>query len=139
MAYYNQYNNNNAEEEVQKVSKFNSGMAQIQRLHDLWLRSHVVVMRGDLRSWNWVLDRIWLELIGDIKVDDKRIEAWNDINKKIAELLMKLNSYNIILEDFRTEYYKSLIDKESFLRRLQNELGKGTKFEDLDEDSIEEF
>ena len=39
--------------------------------------------------------------------------------------------------DKRAEQYKILNEKELFLKRLENELGKGTTFDDGDEDDFE--
>lgn len=117
----------------QKVSKFSSGIAQLMRLDEIWKDTHRHVRTGRLEMWNWDLDRVWCELSADLedgnedgKKPDARIKKFEDINKEIAS--SKLNF---------GKYYQILMKKELFLRRLQNELGKGTSYEEGDDDYMD--
>lgn len=120
-------------------SVYNSGLAQIRRLDELWIKANLIAPKGRLDEWNWILDRIWLELIGDISKKGEEVGEWKVINSKISDLKNKLKTFTLRVGDFTSEYYQILTEKEEFLRRLQNHVGKGTKFEDLDEDSIDLF
>lgn len=140
-------------EQPEKISLYNSGMAQIKRLDELWAKSHKYVEAGELTKWNWILDRIWCELIGDIpekKDEDEDEEPDSDKKEKlddtdifnnhkilIGEINNNLINKKIKLIDWQRELYEALMEKEAFLRRLQNRLGKGTKLVDADEDMIE--
>ena len=114
-------------EQPEKISKYNSGIAQIYRVDNLWKNSHHHRCCGELILWNWDLDSVWCELVGDLKEDDERIEKFAELDKEVGLNLMK---------DKRL-LYKSLMNKEIFLRRLQNKLGKGTALMDANEDMIE--
>ena len=110
------------EQEQFKLSKYNQGMPQLFRLDALWQKLNLLMPSGKLVDANWVLDRVWLELIGD--AEQKDIEKFNDVDKKV---LLQKNKYKL---------YKTLMEKETFLRILQNKQGKGTAYEAPEEDEI---
>jgi len=115
-----------ADSSSQKTSKYNSGVAQIMRLDYLWQETHKCARQGDLQKWNWILDRVWLELAGDLDNDDNRVSDFNKFIKDVAEN-----------KDQTCMLYQTLMRKELFLRRLQNELGKGTSYEESDSDYMD--
>jgi len=143
------YNNDIQEKELDtgKISLYNSGMAQIRRLDELWVKIHKFAQDGDLTKWNWGLDRIWCELVGDIqenRKDDSDDEKKNNpterfifLNSMIGEVKNKLFKRLISIQDSQIGLYNLLMEKEAFLRRLQNRQGKGTKLVNADEDDIE--
>jgi len=110
------------EQEQFKLSKYNQGMPQLFRLDALWQKLNLLMPSGKLTDANWVLDRVWLELIGDAMEKDE--ENFDKIDKKIFQ---QKNKYKL---------YKVLMEKETFLRRLQNKQGKGTAYEAPEEDEI---
>lgn len=121
-------------EQNPKLSKYNSGVAQIYRLDELWKDTHKHRRNGLLEFWNWDLDSVWLELAGDIEETDPRVTTFNDINLNINELQSQLNKKVIRYETFRQKFYLLLMKKELFLRRLQNEIGKGSAYlDDMDD------
>lgn len=142
-------------EEPEKVSMYNSGMAQIKRLDELWNKVHKYAEGGLLTKWNWILDRIWMELIGDLDEEEELDETGEEeIDKKNNKQLNPINRFDnfnleigsvnkqfidkvLTLQDYQRIMYQTLMGKEAFLRRLQNKLGKGTKLVDVDEDMIE--
>lgn len=100
-------------------SLFNSTIAILYRIDDLWKRAHNHAMAGRLLMWNWALDRVWCELAADANKDDKKeYDAYNDKISKID----KRKSSELL--------YKTIQEKEIFLRLLQNKQGKGVKYED---------
>lgn len=137
----------------EKISLYNSGVAQIRRLDELWVKIHKYAEAGELIKWNWGLDRIWCELVGDIaedKDDDNELEKekektkeqspteiFNSFKLTIGSLNKKIAERIISLSDYQKDFYDILMDKEAFLRRLQNKQGKGTKLVDADEDDFE--
>ena len=154
------YESDEGQETSQKVSKYNSGVNIQIRLDKLWSDSHNHCRSGLFKRWNSDLDCIWLELAGDIKYkdnlkDDSKKETKKDIeyNKyksefdKFDESLLKFGQFeDNLIDGFqqvsssqlknRSQQYKRLIEKALFLKRLEKYLGKGTKWDDEDEDDF---
>jgi len=141
------------EEEEIKLSKYNSGIAIIYRLDGLWKDVNLHSRSGEFSKWNADLDRIWCELARDLKekkYEDKKDKEGNikeegyktKFDKIDSQVLKygnfsdgKINSFNKLTEQDivkREKQYKALMEKELFLRRLENSVGKGTAFEDED-------
>lgn len=130
-------------EDEQKVSKYNSGVAIQIRIDGLWKDANKHSRLNLFEKWNLDLDAIWRELARDIKKDE-----WED-KKKIYEKfdtdLAATGKFRDFAEDDgfaspeknalenRKKQYKLLNEKELFLKRLENDLGKGTAYEDEDE------
>lgn len=135
-----------AEDEV-KVSKYNSGVAIILRLDGLWKDTHKHSRAGFFYKWNQDLDRIWVELARDLddsEYNDKRDgdnvvkegykTKFDSFDKRLSDLKVPLK--DTLSNDFenpsetdmevRSKQYKILMEKELFLRRLENKVGKGT-------------
>ena len=128
-------------EEGSKKSKYNSAVAQLFRIDALWKDCHTHSRSGAYAQWNSDLDKVWCELAGDLDKNSNQEKEYVKINKKIGEIYTKDNSgFTLTDKDSKkkmTTNYNNLIEKEIFLRRLQNELGKGTAYADEDEDSFE--
>jgi len=105
-----------------KVSKYNSAIAQLYRIDALWIKAHRSAIGGDLLGWNWVLDRIWCELAANVK--DDKVKIFNDFVVEISDIKGK-----------KDILYHVLLRKEIFLRKIQNDQGKGDAYAD----SIEEY
>lgn len=129
-----------------KTSKINSGMLQVIRLDLLWKDAHFHSRNGMYRKWNEDLDRIWCELAGDVKEDVKEgekteAEKYEDLDKEYVKTISNIQkkgfkSYSD--EDLKKLHFqkKALMNKETFLRKLQNKQGKGTAY-DLDDDDFD--
>ncbi len=126
----------NQEEKENKSSKYNSGVDIIQRLDSLWTDSHRLAKSGKLMDWNWTLDRVWCELSGDLESDDTRIGKFSQFETDIENLKVEFIRYRIETV-FMKKLYNKIMDKELFLRRLQNKLGKGTAYKRDDEDDMD--
>ena len=144
------------QEEEQQVSKYNSGINIIMRLDELWKDTHKYSRMGMFDRWNSTLDRVWVELARDINETD-----YQDKKEGGETILGKKSNYDNFdvrlkaIGDFqdkkenefekpdkdkntkRAKQYKVLIEKELFLRRLENKLGKGTAWDDMDEDGFD--
>jgi len=129
----------NYSEGIGKSAKFNGAISQIYRLDNLWKDTHAHSRVGELEKYNWDLDRVWLELAGDFDEESKHNENFGAINKKIGDVKDKFKTGKINKDTFFSEYYSLLNEKELFLRRLQNKLGKGTEYESDDEDDDDSF
>ena len=112
------------EDSSPKLSKYNSAIAQLYRLDSLWQDTHLHCREGNLMKWNWDLDRVWCELAADTKQETK--DKFDEINLEIAKN-----------KNHPSKLYLELLKKEIFLRELQNKQGKGTAYQDEDEDMFE--
>lgn len=147
------------ESEITKLSKFNSAALISLRLHNLWVDVNNHSRKGVYAMWNGDLDRLWCELAADVmpsqkkegendktvKKDsdnDKIIKAYNKIKEDVKEVHPIKNwktssgfeGINSDEQDSQLKQYEILMDKEIFLRRLQNKQGKGTAYIEEDDD-----
>lgn len=129
----------------QKISKYSSGINKLIRLNNLWNDVNTHSRNGKFEKWNEDLDCIWSELSADLSDDDFKTkeESWNVFDSEILDIGQindKLNdTFNKIGNDEllkRSQQYKKLREKESFLRRLENEVGMGTTYRDEEEDEF---
>lgn len=106
-------------------SKYNSAVAQIMRLDNLWQMANYHALQGNLNKWNWVLDTLWRELASDALPDH-------------LKLILKLNERIIEAKINRNRFYQMLQAKDIILRRIQNQQGKGSVYSDPNEDLLED-
>ena len=99
------------------ISEFNEAGYQIARLHYIWSQCNYHAIFGNLLKWKWNLDRAWVELYADAQKKNK--------TKYEAEL--KVLNEKITMAKNKSELYQALQDKETFLRTLQDDVGKGSK------------
>lgn len=131
------------EEAEAKTSKYNSGIAQIYRLDNLWKDVNRHSREGKYLLWNEDLDRIWSELARDLKetefkLKEKEINELDSIIANVQPFKDGGSGFNPTTKEDNTkrnEQYKALMKKELFLRRLENFVGKGTAWEDEEEDN----
>jgi len=102
-----------------KISTYNSMDAIIFRINDLWSKFNSYVLSGRLIQANWVLDRLWGELVTDSKPDEQTK------NIEFREKLLKIKGVKEM-----GKLYLFLLEKEEFLRRLQDRQGKGVKHQE---------
>jgi len=127
------------------ISKHSSGVSIIIRIDGLWRDANLCSCTGLFDKWNRKLDVIWRELARDIKDDD-----WKTKKKEFdvfdADLVKQGPFQDMGSESFdkpeegastkRSKQYKILNDKELFLKRLENHLGKGTTWDNEDDDDF---
>jgi hypothetical protein len=151
-------------EEEKKISKFSSGINILQRVDFLWKNCHNYKRNGLYHRWNEELDSVWLELARDLKEEEyydldnegkiilnpskednvktKGYKSQFDNFEERLESLMPFTDSGMsgfqeptqAMKDNRNKQYKLLMEKQLFLARLENELGKGTSWEDEDDD-----
>jgi len=146
-----------AEEGQEKVSKYNSGVFIIQRLNDLWNMANENAINNKFNKWNKNLDRIWLEIARDLPDSEfedqqnKKGETIKGYRTKFQEIEDKLDKTGALQDNFGSDFeepstneiknrikqYQVLMEKDLFLRRLENKVGKGTKFDDTSEDDMD--
>lgn len=134
------------DENEQKVSKYSSGINIILRLDLLWKESHLYAKSGQYSQWNNVLDCIWRELARDLNDDNyqNKLDKLEDIENKIKDTMPFHDSEP---EGFRkpttkeienrNKQYQYLNEKQLFLARLENFLGKGTTEAEDDDDDFD--
>ena len=132
----------NYEKEVERTSKYNSAVAQLQRLNNLLNIGHTAAMSGNYRKWNYVLDRVWCELCADFSPGDDREYKYglllNELNKTGKIVQQEIKGFSSQNNDtLIAKQYSLLTKREIFLRRLVNELGKGTKWDDGEDEDFE--
>lgn len=118
----------------QLTSKYKDSINQIIRLNQLLQDCHAHSRAGELRKWNWDLDRIWIELGAELKPEEK--EGKPNTDKKIED------DFKLICNEVAKSWmlpnklYDALNKKELFLRRLQEKQGKGSTKVDTDEEDF---
>ena len=111
-----------------QLSQFNSAAQGISRCHEIKLKCIEFRRRGNLSAWNYELDNFWLELCGDRNL--KKISP-NAIDK----MKKFWESYAQVKEN-RAKTYQVLLEKEQWLRILEDRLGKGNKYQKEDDSGI---
>lgn len=123
--------------DINRTSKINSGGLITLRMDRLWDKAHTFASTGRYIQWNAILDRVWCELVGDAKDPDK--EKFLELTMKlpIAEHIIKPKGFSKTLtmqdKQYNMKIYRVLMDKEAFIRELQNKQGKGTAYDEEDE------
>lgn len=130
--------------EGQPVSKYNEAVAKLQRIGGLWNIVHLSSINGNFKKWNSVLDEVWKELAADTEEDGAEEKKINEYNVEIAGLQPLSSPGNFGFnkppkghKEKVAAQYAILVKKELYLRRLQNQLGMGTKHADLHEDDLD--
>lgn len=125
----------------QPTSKYNSAVAQLQRIDALWQKAHTSASSGNYLLWNITLDKIWAELAGDISENDSRIKQFYAFTEKLgnAGLISReeIKGFAQPKSQGKGKQYIILLEKEVWLRRLQNSQGKGTAYADEFEDDFD--
>ena len=130
----------------QLISKHSSGVSILIRIDGLWKDANRHSRSGLYYKWNDDLDVIWRELARDLSNTDYE-EKKREFDS-FDEQLIKSGKFNdsndetfqnIPKEVFekRSKQYKILNNKELFLKRLENFLGKGTTWDDGDADDFD--
>jgi hypothetical protein len=135
-------------EEDIKISKHSSGVSIIIRLDQLWKNCFSYKRNGQYRKWNEELDSVWLELARDLKKDtdeDKDYSKLKEKFDKFDEEIIKIGQiqdekpagFEELPKDFnekRNKHYKKIMEKQEFLSRIENKIGKGTSYDEEDDD-----
>jgi len=124
-----------------KISSYNSAGNTIKRLDSLWESAHRDVRNGNYLDWNILLDRLWLEISGDLDEENEANKKMEEINTEIIKLLPlsngsptgfnKKNTNDIIRI---SKQYLTLRKKEMLVKKMENKLGLGKAYVDEFED-----
>lgn len=106
-----------------KQSKFNAAFLQFDRLNSLWNDANNHSRNGMPMKWNRDLDALWRELIAHASPGDETEF------KKLSQNIWENKDDDTIL-------YGLLMKKEVLIRKLEDKSGKGTAYEDEDNDGM---
>jgi len=109
-------------------SKYNEAALQIMRLNNLWTRIEDCINKGQLTKWKFYLDSVYRELYADIFHLAKPEDTINE-NKELRGKIAGSST--------RNELYDSLNGRHEFLKKLQDNVGKGGVFRDGTEEDID--
>lgn len=110
-----------SDDSTQKLSKFDSTIAVLMRIDQLWKDAHSHSRMGNMIKWNFDLDRVYTELCSDMNEDD--FKKFKEINENIVKS-----------RDRKAVLYNVLLEKEVFLRKLQQKQGKGIGYQQTAEE-----
>lgn len=121
-----------------KLSRINSAGLINLRLHQLAQDCHTHARKGQYAQWNADLDRLFVELGGDVDEGSEDEKKYNKINEELTNVApiidwtnhVGFEGNNLEKTKLQLKQYSILIKKELFLKRLQNKQGKGTAYED---------
>jgi hypothetical protein len=99
-----------------KQSQFNSGVAIVIRLNNLWDACNKAYNAGEFMKWNALLDTLYLETCDDVEEADEK--EYNRIN-----FLCLKNKYHPFW----------ITRKHIFVKKLHKSQGVGKKYIDEDE------
>lgn len=129
-----------------KVSKFSSGINILLRIDSIWKDANTHSRAGHFEKWNLDLDNIWRELAADLiakKKYDEKSKIFYEFDEKLAKTGAFLDTgmpgfKKPEQKDIknRSEQYKLLCKKELFLRTVENDVGKGTTWDDDEDDEF---
>ena len=115
------------------ISKFNEGVLQIQRLHNVWLGVRVNREGGNYRRAKDILDSAWIELA----CDAEKLDTNESTNYKKQIEAVDIEYEKEVKNKNRNALYKLLIKKEILIRTIQDKSGKGARYENPDDDDID--
>lgn len=131
----------NQTDEESKQSRINAAGLINSTLENLWNECYTAMAHGDYQKWNIKLDSIWAILGGDVKENGEEDKIYKKMNLAIYELgSLKTNLGNGFQKTSNPNnamQYQLLLGKSLWLRRLQNKQGKGTAYEDEDDDDFD--
>lgn len=127
---------------ISNLSRINEAGNQVLRIGGLWGEANTAAKSGLLIRWNSIMERVWSELSADATVEERK--EFKKINESLKDLrinfsfgsLPKSRKPKFIIKLMDIQYLK-LMDKDLFLRELQNSQGKGTLYKDEFEDDYE--
>jgi len=110
-----------------ETSKYNEAQLQIGRLHNLWVDFKRYFRENDFYHVDKTLENIWIELYPDAKRKNEKL-YFNCINK-INDTIKEARDNTFLLGVLKI--------KATFLKSLQDSVGKGGIYEDTTESEFE--
>jgi len=129
--------------EEDRISKINAAGIINITIENLWKDCYSAMAQGDLVRWNRKLDAIWLILGGDVVESDENDKLFHKIDLEVhttGNLRHKPEGFARLSSDIHSviaKQYLLLRKKSLFLRRLQNQQGKGTSYINPDDSDFD--
>jgi len=114
-----------------KKAIFNSTLAILIRVDNLWKEAHRHCKQGMYEKWNIDLDRIFVEFYADC--DERDIENFHEINEEISKVGFTRNKETQSLQN-KHKLYPLLMKKEFSMKKLEQKQGKGIAYEESMDD-----
>lgn len=112
--------------DYERESKYNAGLAQIDRLNQLWLKCTSANEDAESEDYRIALERIWMELLCDMKFEEK-LKAEN------LQTLITIARKSKHEDDL----WNALWNFEIFLREAQTHQGKLAVYKNADDENID--
>lgn len=131
------------EQPDEKLSRINAAGLINMTIEGLFKESYTAMSHGNLVLQNRKLDAIWCILGGDEDENGDKDKAFYKIDlslHKCGRLNLKKTGFEQRDDDENSkvaQQYLWLRKKSLFLRRLQNEQGKGTAYKSDDQDDMD--
>lgn len=126
----------------QNISKINTAGLQNLRRDELWKDANKHSRNGEYKKWNEDLDALWRELSGSTKKESAEEKEWNSLCEEFSKVYSPVQKVGFEqLQD--GDYAKLLkqkavlVQKEIFLRRLEDSQGKGAAYKDASDDYMD--
>ena len=129
---------------VRVTSDFNEAAMQMQRLHNIWLNCGTSKEQGNIQRYENFLRNAETELKYDSNLLSDGLDEKHESNYtfKLKQFNIKINKCNELVSRSIGIYEQAainkkwslLIEKEEFLREIQEESGKGGKRSNPDEE-----
>jgi hypothetical protein len=126
-----------------KISKINSGMLTNLTLNQLWFDFFKAYRNVNYKLGNHNLDCIWIILSGDVK-EKNEMSNYIAIETKLSGLpylgMPEKKGFQKLTEKDKASLITQrsiIMEKACFLRKLQDKQGKGTAYDDGDDELAE--
>jgi len=120
-------------------SKYNEGLLQIQRLHEIWVHCHSLRRQDNLIGHVSELSNAWSELSRDANklsfIHQKKIDVFSKQIKSCYGNVNSIKGIEYVIKN-REKLRKIILKEEIYLKEIQDLCGKGGSYKD---DSSEDF
>lgn len=131
-------------EAPQALSKINSAALINFRMDAIIKDANRHARAGQYMKWNDDLDCLWWEVGSDVKEGSPEEDRFKELDKKVIEALSDSPSLKQGFERYSPEDLSKLAkqkialkEKALFIRRLINRQGKGTAYDDGEDEDFE--
>jgi len=120
-----------------ETSRYNSGLLEIERLDEVWRACRIKSVRDDLSGWDKEIECAWRELSASSSKEKAayfnkcalKIAVFNKHIKECYGYEKDIGGSKYIIKN-REKLRDILSKKEQFVRRIQDESGKGSSYKD---------
>ncbi len=110
-----------------ELSKYNEAQLQIQRLHNLWVDFKGHFRDNDFYHMDKTLENVWIELYPDAR--KQKGKSYIEYIERVNVAIRKSKNNDVLLGVLKI--------KVTFLKFLQDAVGKGAVYEDKSDSDFE--